>query len=170
MKEQLETIIHEIKEIVLQSAEDAETFRLKYLSRKGLLNDLMEKFKEIPNQEKKDIGKIMNELKVSLQDKLEQAQEKFSRKVAGKEQTEDLSMPSETNAIGARHPLTIVQNRILEIFNKLGFTISEGPEIEDDWHNFSALNFPENHPARDMQDTFFIDKTTPCAHIVPVCR
>ncbi len=158
MKEKLESVIHEIKEIVLQSADEAESFRLKYLSRKGLLNDFMEKFKEIPNQEKKEIGKIMNELKTSLQEKLDDAQKKFSRKVAGKEAPVDLSLPSETNAIGARHPLNIVQNRILEIFNKLGFTISEGPEIEDDWHNFSALNFPENHPARDMQDTFFIDK------------
>jgi phenylalanyl-tRNA synthetase alpha chain len=158
MKEKLQSVIHEIKEIVLQSAEDAEEFRLKYLSRKGLLNDLMEKFKEIPNTEKKDIGKIMNELKVSLQEKLDDAQKKFSRKVSSKEVNQDLSLPAEPSGLGARHPLNIVQNKILEIFNKLGFTISEGPEVEDDWHNFSALNFPENHPARDMQDTFFIDK------------
>lgn len=158
MKEKLESVIHEIKEIVLQSADEAENFRLKYLSRKGLLNDLMEKFKEIPNQEKKEVGKIMNELKTSLQEKLDEAQKKFSRKVASKETSVDLTLPGEPNEIGARHPLNIVQNRILEIFNKLGFTVSEGPEIEDDWHNFSALNFPENHPARDMQDTFFIDK------------
>ncbi len=158
MKEKLQSVITEIKEIVLQSAESAEEFRLKYLSRKGLLNDLMEEFKEIPNSDKKEVGKIMNELKVSLQEKLDEAQKKFSRKVASKEVNQDLSLPEEPNGLGARHPLSIVQNKILEIFNKLGFTISEGPEVEDDWHNFSALNFPENHPARDMQDTFFIDK------------
>jgi phenylalanyl-tRNA synthetase alpha chain len=123
-----------------------------------MLNDLFEEFKTIPNQLKKEVGKVMNELKQAAETKLTEASEKFSGKAGVKEVAIDLSLPGESIDLGARHPLAITQQKILSIFNKLGFTIAEGPEIEDDWHNFSALNFPENHPARDMQDTFFIDK------------
>ncbi|MES2558638.1 MAG: phenylalanine--tRNA ligase subunit alpha [Bacteroidota bacterium] len=158
MIDKLQTIISEIKAIELKSAEEADQFRLKYLSRKGILNDLFEEFKTIPNTEKKEVGKVMNELKQAAEGKLSSAQEIFTTTSHQKEEAIDLSLPAEAGEIGSRHPLSIVQNKILSIFNKLGFTISEGPEIEDDWHNFSALNFPENHPARDMQDTFFIDK------------
>jgi phenylalanyl-tRNA synthetase alpha chain len=158
MIEKLKQVIAEIEAIIIQSAEETEQFRLTYLSRKGLINELFETFKKIPNTEKKEVGKVMNELKVAAETKMEEAQKKFSRAVASKESNVDLSLPGEPNGQGARHPLAIVQNNIIDIFKKLGFSVSEGPEVEDDWHNFSALNFPENHPARDMQDTFFIDK------------
>lgn len=158
MIEKLKNVITEINAIELKSADEVEQFRLKYLSRKGILNDLFEEFKMIPNTEKKEVGKVMNELKQLAESKLAAAQETFTTRKTQKDEVIDLSLPAESGETGSRHPLNIVQNKILSIFNKLGFTISEGPEIEDDWHNFSALNFPENHPARDMQDTFFIDK------------
>lgn len=158
MIDKLKTIISEVSAIELSSADEAEQFRLKYLSRKGILNDLFEEFKTIANTEKKEVGKVMNELKQAAEVKFAEAQETFATSKNRKEEAVDLTLPAESGDLGSRHPLAIVQNKILAIFNKLGFTISEGPEIEDDWHNFSALNFPENHPARDMQDTFFIDK------------
>ncbi len=158
MINKLKNIISEVSQIEIKSADEAEQFRLKYLSRKGILNDLFEEFKTISNTEKKEVGKVMNELKQVTEGKLTDAQQTFTASKTKKEEILDLTLPPESSELGARHPLNIVQNKILSIFNKLGFTISEGPEIEDDWHNFSALNFPENHPARDMQDTFFIDK------------
>jgi phenylalanyl-tRNA synthetase alpha chain len=158
MINKLKNIISEVSQIEIKSADEAEQFRLKYLSRKGILNDLFEEFKTISNTEKKEVGKVMNELKQVTEGKLADAQQTFTASKTKKEEILDLTLPPESSELGARHPLNIVQNKILSIFNKLGFTISEGPEIEDDWHNFSALNFPENHPARDMQDTFFIDK------------
>jgi phenylalanyl-tRNA synthetase alpha chain len=158
MIDKLKNIISEVSQIEIKSADEAEQFRLKYLSRKGILNDLFEEFKTIANTEKKEVGKVMNELKQVTEGKLADAQQTFTVSKTQKEEILDLTLPPESGELGARHPLNIVQNKILSIFSKLGFTISEGPEIEDDWHNFSALNFPENHPARDMQDTFFIDK------------
>ena len=158
MINKLKNIISEVSQIEIKSADEAEQFRLKYLSRKGILNDLFEEFKTISNTEKKEVGKVMNELKQVTEGKLADAQQTFTASKTKKEEILDLTLPPESSELGARHPLNIVQNKILSIFSKLGFTISEGPEIEDDWHNFSALNFPENHPARDMQDTFFIDK------------
>ncbi len=158
MINKLKNIISEVSQIEIKSADEAEQFRLKYLSRKGILNDLFEEFKTISNTEKKEVGKVMNELKQVTEGKLADAQQTFTASKTKKVEILDLTLPPESSELGARHPLNIVQNKILSIFNKLGFTISEGPEIEDDWHNFSALNFPENHPARDMQDTFFIDK------------
>jgi phenylalanyl-tRNA synthetase alpha chain len=154
----LKSTIQYVEKLEIKSAEEVEDFRIKFLAKKGLLNEYLETFKEIPNSEKKEVGKVMNELKVLLQIKLENAQQQFIQKEEKKETNLDLSLPAEPIGFGSRHPLNIVQNRIIEIFKKLGFSINEGPEIEDDWHNFSALNFPENHPARDMQDTFFIDK------------
>jgi phenylalanyl-tRNA synthetase alpha chain len=158
MIEKLKQVINEVNQALIESADEAEQFRLKYLSRKGMLNDLFEEFKTIPNQIKKDVGKVMNELKQAAEAKMAEAQEKFTKKSGKGETTLDLSLPGEPDDLGSRHALAVTQHKILSIFNKLGFTIAEGPEIEDDWHNFSALNFPENHPARDMQDTFFIDK------------
>lgn len=158
MIDKLKNIISEVAQIEIKSADEAEQFRLKYLSRKGILNDLFEEFKTIANTEKKEVGKVMNELKQAAEGKLTDAQETFTTSKNIKEEAVDLTLPAQSGDLGSRHPLSVVQNKILSIFNKLGFTISEGPEIEDDWHNFSALNFPENHPARDMQDTFFIDK------------
>jgi phenylalanyl-tRNA synthetase alpha chain len=159
MIEQLKTVIAEIETTTLHSAEEAELFRLKYVSRKGIVNELFEQFKAIPNDQKKEVGKVMNQLKTVAEEKLSVAQQQFQQTTEIVEINSDLTLPGEPYSLGSRHPLALVQHKILSIFNKLGFSVSDGPEIEDDWHNFSALNFPENHPARDMQDTFFIDKS-----------
>jgi phenylalanyl-tRNA synthetase alpha chain len=158
MIEKLKEVEKEINETVIANAGETEQFRLKYLSRKGILNDLFEEFKTIPNDQKKETGKIMNLVKQAAQAKFEEAQAKFES--SGDDNTEqiDRSLPGEPVKLGSRHPLVIVEKEIAEIFSKLGFSLAYGPEIEDDWHNFSGLNFPENHPARDMQDTFFIEK------------
>jgi phenylalanyl-tRNA synthetase alpha chain len=159
MIEQLHKLISTIETTKLDSAAAAEQFRLTYLSRKGILNDLFEQFKQVPNTEKKEVGKQLNILKQLAEQKWSDAQLQYEAKTKTLAQKIDLSLPAGTTDLGSRHPLMIVQNKIVSIFTKLGFSVAEGPEIEDDWHNFSALNFPENHPARDMQDTFFIDKS-----------
>lgn len=153
-----------INQLKLQAAEFAiseknslEDYRMKFLSRNGLLNQLFEDFKQIPNDQKREMGKHLNELKMFVQGKFDEHQEKFENQTAASDDSSDYSLPT-TDQLGSRHPLNIVQNSILEVFKKLGFGIGYGPEIETDWYNFSALNFPENHPARDMQDTFFVDK------------
>lgn len=158
MIDKLKQVIEKVNEQKINSAEELEQFRIKYLSRKGVLNDLFEEFKNIPNELKKDTGRVMNELKQKAEAKFIELQERFATN-KNKERAEiDPTLPGEPLVLGTRHPIYIFQNRVLDVFRKLGFTIAEGPEIEDDWHNFSGLNFPENHPARDMQDTFFIDK------------
>ena len=127
------------------------------LSKKGTIALLFDDFKNVPVEQKKEIGKALNDLKTAALAKVNELKEQLSDNEQGKTDI-DLTLPGDPLKVGTRHPLSIVKNEILSIFNKLGFTISEGPEIEDDWHNFSALNFPEEHPARDMQDTFFIEK------------
>jgi len=133
-----------------------ENFRLKYLSKKGLLNELFDEFKTIGNEQKREVGKSLNELKNELNELFEAGK----RSLEGAEQASgmDLSLPGDPVAMGSRHPISLVLNEICDIFTRLGFTIADGPEVEDDWHVFSALNFPPDHPARDMQDTFFIEK------------
>jgi phenylalanyl-tRNA synthetase alpha chain len=159
MKEKLEEISENINNFKINSKEELENFRLKYLSRKGILNDLFEEFKQVPNELKKDLGKLMNVVKTNVQIKFDEATEKFKKeKKTNFDDNIDFTLPADLLENGSRHPLNIIENKIVSIFNKLGFTIAEGPEIENDWHNFSALNFPLNHPARDMQDTFFIDE------------
>jgi len=160
MKQKIEELQNKISQTAINSSDELEQFRLTYLSRKGILNDLFEEFKTIPNEIKKDVGKLMNALKQDVQEKFNEASGLFQSTIVKNKSSEqfDLSLPADLANIGERHPLSLVENEIVSIFNKIGFTITEGPEIEDDWHNFSALNFPENHPARDMQDTFFIDK------------
>ncbi len=159
MKQKLEELQQKLHEYKINSSEDLENFRLKYLSRKGLMNDLFEEFKQVPNEMKRDLGKLMNVVKTSVQEKFDEATEKFKTdKTEHSISNIDYTLPAETTELGSRHPLNIIENQIVAIFTKLGFTIAEGPEIENDWHNFSALNFPPNHPARDMQDTFFIDE------------
>jgi phenylalanyl-tRNA synthetase alpha chain len=141
------------------SADDkdvVEAFRIKYLGKKGLLNDFFAEFKNVPNEQKKEFGQTINQLKQTATDKvneLKNALENFSEE---KGSYGDLTRPGNPIELGARHPISIVKNQIIEIFSRIGFNVSEGPEIEDDWHNFTALNLPEYHPARDMQDTFFV--------------
>ncbi len=139
-----------------QSKEEIEVFRIKYLGKKGVLNDYFAAFKTVPNHQKKEFGLIINKLKTTAEDKVIALKEALESKEEIKGVYGDLSRPGEPIAIGARHPISIVKNQIIDIFSRIGFNVSEGPEIEDDWHNFTALNLPEYHPARDMQDTFFI--------------
>jgi phenylalanyl-tRNA synthetase alpha chain len=138
-----------------KSKEEIESFRIKYLGKKGILNDFFAAFKEVPPQDKKAYGQALNELKNAVSDKVKNLQSE-QKSTAAQHNYGDLSKPGFPINSGARHPLSLVKNTIVEIFSQIGFSISEGPEIEDDWHNFTALNLPEYHPARDMQDTFFI--------------
>ena len=153
IKKDLEDILH----FNSDSDTEIEEFRVKYLGKKGLLNSYFVEFKSLDSEQKKKLGSLLNELKNSAQQKVDNLKSKNSKK-SGDLKINDISRPGDPIEIGSRHPISIVKNRIIEIFSTIGFTISEGPEIEDDWHNFSALNLPEHHPARDMQDTFFIEK------------
>ena len=153
IKKDLEDILH----FNSDSETEIEEFRVKYLGKKGLLNSYFNEFKSLESDEKKKLGSLLNELKNSAQQKVDNLKSNNSKK-SDNLKINDISRPGDPIEIGSRHPISIVKNRIIEIFSTIGFTISEGPEIEDDWHNFSALNLPEHHPARDMQDTFFIEK------------
>lgn len=136
--------------------EEIEAFRIKYLGKKGILNEFFAEFKNVPNQQKKEFGQVINTLKNAAQEKVDTLKEAVENNVETAGQYGDLSRPGEKIPLGARHPISIVKNKIIDIFMRIGFNVSEGPEMEDDWHNFTALNLPEYHPARDMQDTFFI--------------
>jgi phenylalanyl-tRNA synthetase alpha chain len=153
MRERIETLIKEVEEFSTKTKENAEEFRLKYLSRKGKISELFDEFKTVSPDLKKEVGQMLNRLKVKAQEKLEGAKGEADESPASS--GDDLTRPV-AEWKGSRHPISIVRKNILDIFTRLGFTVEEGPEIEDDWHNFTALNFPEEHPARDMQDTFFI--------------
>ncbi|TAJ13260.1 phenylalanine--tRNA ligase subunit alpha [Marinilabiliaceae bacterium JC017] len=155
MLEKIKQLAEEVKSTVAQTADEAEQLRIKYLSKKGLVSQLFDEFKTIPNEQKREVGKVLNELKVMAQEKINELKDSFQAS-SHDQGNVDLTLPGTSFEIGGRHPLSIVKNEIVDIFGRLGFTIAEGPEIEDDWHVFTALNFPLEHPARDMQDTFFI--------------
>lgn len=157
MKTYIEELLNKARNWNIQSADDLEAFRSEYLSKKGHLNTLFERFKELPKEEKKEVGQVLNILKQEVNQKFEEHKHLFGSTIETKQQL-DLTCPSEPIHLGSRHPISIVRNEIIAIFERLGFVVSEGPEIEDDWHVFTALNFPYEHPARDMQDTFFIRK------------
>src|SRR5690606_9022681 len=147
----------EIKAFAPQSAQDLEAFRLRFLVNKGIVKGLFETFKTVSPEEKRSLGKVLNEFKQLAEETFQSWQEKLgglSEEAAGAGSKEDLSLPGQGYVLGSRHPISLVRRNIVDIFKKLGFVVAEGPEIEDDWHNFSALNFPPEHPARDMQDTF----------------
>lgn len=148
--------IANIENFQAHSQEELEAFRIKYLGKKGLLNEFFAEFKNVPHEEKKEFGQVINTLKTSALEKVALLKQTFENGQEEKGVYGDLTRPAEPVEIGARHPISIVKNQIIEIFSNVGFNVSEGPEIEDDWHNFTALNLPEYHPARDMQDTFFI--------------
>ena len=158
MEDKIKKDIQEIQDFKSDSIAEIEEFRIKFLGKKGLLNSYFVEFKSLDSTEKKNAGRLLNELKNLAQDKVE-ALKASSSKSSENKKINDISRPGDPINIGSRHPISVVKNRIIDIFSNIGFTISEGPEIEDDWHNFSALNLPEHHPARDMQDTFFIEKT-----------
>ena len=156
MTETIKEHISEIEAFQAKTKEEVENFRIKYLGKKGILNQYFAEFKAVPNEEKKAFGQAVNQLKDAANNKVQQLKEELESKEEEKGIYGDLTRPGEPVEIGARHPISIVKNQIIEIFANIGFNVSEGPEMEDDWHNFTALNLPEYHPARDMQDTFFI--------------
>ena len=158
MHEKIEKYKKEIDGFTTEIAEEVDQFRIRFLSKKGLIPSLFGDFKSVPPEQRREMGRILNELKGSAQKKLNELRESIESNKVSEEKAIDLTLPTDFSSLGTRHPISIVGNEIIEIFSRIGFTVSEGPEIEDDWHNFSALNFPEEHPARDMQDTFFIEK------------
>ncbi len=157
MLEKIDRILEEAKLFHAATQDEIEQFRIKYLGKKGILADLFSDFKGLPPDQKKETGQKINQLKQYISERIESMRE-LVREDADVSSATDLTLPGPPVQAGARHPISIVRNEIISIFSRLGFTISEGPEIEDDWHVFSSLNFPPEHPARDMQDTFFIEK------------
>jgi len=157
MINKIKELLDEVEKFASDNLDEIEQFRIKFLSKKGIVTQLFAEFKNVPVDQKKDFGQMMNKLKTGTLSKINSLKEKLSTNTDDYSNL-DLSLPGDALQVGSRHPISIVKNEIIDIFSRLGFTISEGPEIEDDWHVFSALNFPEEHPARDMQDTFFIEK------------
>ena len=158
MESRIKELLEEVEKLKADSLDEVEQMRLKYLSKKGLVSVLFEDFKNVPGEKKRDVGLLLNELKNKAVQKLESFKSSFESQEETTMAGLDFSRPVDYMEPGSRHPLSIIRNEIISIFSRIGFTVAEGPEIEDDWHNFSALNFPPEHPARDMQDTFFIGK------------
>ncbi|WP_167342661.1 phenylalanine--tRNA ligase subunit alpha [Nonlabens sp. SY33080] len=156
MLDQVKEHINKVQNFEAQSKEAIEAFRIEYLGSKGILKELFTKFKEVPNDQKKDFGQAINELKQKATDKVAQLKASLEDKQEEAGIYGDLTRSGYPIPVGARHPINVVKNQIIDVFSRIGFNVSEGPEIEDDWHNFTALNLPAHHPARDMQDTFFI--------------
>jgi len=156
MTEKIEELLIEVNGFSATSKDEIENFRIKYNGKKGVLNDFYESLKTVPNDQKKDFGQKINSLKQAVAAKLEDF--KASSESSVILEKEDLTRPAFPLDLGSRHPINLVKNRIIDIFKSIGFAVADGPEIEDDWHNFTALNLPEYHPARDMQDTFFIEQ------------
>ena len=149
-------LLQEVEALKAANAEELEALRIKYLSKKGAINELMADFRNVPADQKKEVGMRLNELKNKAQEKIAALKEQFESRDNGCEDL-DLTRSAYPVKLGTRHPLSIVKNEIIDIFARMGFNIADGPEVEDDWHVFSAMNFAEDHPARDMQDTFFIE-------------
>ena len=156
MIDKIKEHIAEVASFTSADTTEIENFRIKYLGQKGLLKEFFAAFKEVPNKDKKEFGQVVNTLKNAAQDKVNALKEAMESSTETAGVYGDLSRPGAPIEIGSRHPISLVKNKITQIFSRIGFNVSEGPEIEDDWHNFTALNLPEYHPARDMQDTFFI--------------
>ncbi|MBO5964194.1 MAG: phenylalanine--tRNA ligase subunit alpha [Bacteroidales bacterium] len=157
MKQRIKQSIENLKQLSVNTLEELEQLRIQYLGKKGVLNDLFAQFKTVPNEEKREMGSLLNELKTAVQTKIETLRDALEAKIESKITIDDLTKPAYLETLGSRHPISLVRNEITNIFAQIGYTVEEGPEIEDDWHVFSALNFPPEHPARDMQDTFFIE-------------
>ena len=159
MKEKVEALKSEIANYIASGNDQLEAFRLRFISRKSVIADLFADMKSVAVEERKEMGIILNDLKNQAQNKFKELIDSLDKtKEATSEAPTDLTLPPIPETLGSLHPLSITRKRMLEIFERIGFNVSYGPEIEDDWHNFSALNFPENHPAREMQDTFFLEK------------
>ena len=158
MRDKIDQIRNEVDAFSADSEEEIEKFRLKYISRNGAIQSLFKEFKEVPSDQKKEYGQLLNDLKNRANEKFNSLKKELKTKRTD-EANIDLSLPGDPGEVGSRHPVSVVRKEIIEIFQRLGFSISEAGEIEDDWHVFSALNFPPEHPARDMQDTFFIEQS-----------
>jgi phenylalanyl-tRNA synthetase alpha chain len=158
MEEKIQSLLREVSAFGASTKNDLENYRLRFISKKGAVADLFEELKQIPAEQKKQFGKVLNELKQKAEKKFADLTQALES-VAVAETDIDLTLPPVPNKVGNLHPLTLTRFRIIEIFERLGFNVADGPEVEDDWHNFSALNFPANHPAREMQDTFFVEKS-----------
>lgn len=156
MQDEINKYIDEVKGFATETAEELEAFRIKFLGKKGILRGLYADLKEVSAEQKRDLGQAINALRQAADEKMQELKNSMDSQATVQGQFGDLSRPGNPLHVGSRHPISIVKNRIIEIFSRIGFNVSEGPEIEDDWHNFTALNLPEYHPARDMQDTFFI--------------
>ena len=156
MIETIKEHIAEVEQFAASSPEEVESFRVKYLGKKGLISGFFTEFKNVPPDQKKAFGQVVNELKTKATEKVSTLQAALEDQQDTTGKFGDLTRPGEPLEMGSRHPISLVKNRIIDIFSRIGFNVSEGPEIEDDWHNFTALNLPEYHPARDMQDTFFV--------------
>ena len=157
MKSKINELLEEVNRMAAANADELEALRIKYLSKKGQISELFNDFRNVANEEKREVGLLLNELKNTAQDKINELKESFGNAVDTSNKT-DLTRSADPLKLGTRHPLSLTKNEIIDIFARIGFTIAEGPEIEDDWHVFGALNFPPEHPARDMQDTFFIEQ------------
>ena len=157
MIDKIKNHINELKTISIQSVEELEEFRLKFLGKKGLLTIFFSELRKIPKEKKKEYGKTLNEFKLAIKEKYDKSKISLSKNDEKNMFQDDLSKPGQPINVGAHHPISIVRDKVIDIFKMIGFELSYGPDIEDDWHNFSALNLPEDHPAREMQDTFFIE-------------
>ena len=158
MLDQINNYKKEIEKLKINNTKELEYFRVRFISKKSVINDLFKKFKTVPQKEKGKIGNEINTLKTIAKNKLSEASKQLNNKINLNDNFEDLSLPPLSEDLGSLHPIRIIKNKIMNIFNEIGFSIEDGPEIEKDWYNFTALNFPENHPAREMQDTFFIER------------
>ena len=156
MLEKIDAYLQEVNGFQSTDTNEIEQFRIRFSGKKGILNDFFEQFKSVPNEQKKDFGQKINTLKQAVAAKLDELKTANTSNIIVEK--EDLTKPGFPLELGSRHPINLVKNRIVEIFKSIGFSVADGPEIEDDWHNFSALNMPDYHPARDMQDTFFIEQ------------
>jgi phenylalanyl-tRNA synthetase alpha chain len=156
--QQIENLRKEITAFSVEVKNPAEVFRIKFIGSNGSVKSLMGEMKNVAPQEKREMGKVLNELKLFAETRYEELKKTTGNLTEAIETELDLTLPGDTFPLGSRHPIGIVRNKIVSIFQRLGFAVAEGPEIEDDWHNFTALNLPENHPARDMQDTFYVSQ------------
>ncbi len=156
MQEQIKSYLIEVDNFSPSSKEELEQFRIRFLGKKGVMGDLFAHMKNVEADQRKEFGALVNELKQKAEEKISHFKESFDTVVSVDANAADLTLPGEPLPLGSLHPISIVRNRIVQIFERIGFNVTDGPEIEDDWHNFSALNFPPEHPARDMQDTFFV--------------
>ncbi|MDX5346965.1 MAG: phenylalanine--tRNA ligase subunit alpha [Hymenobacteraceae bacterium] len=160
MLEKIQEVAQQISSYQITNKEELEQFRIAFIGRKGIIGDLFDQLKTVAPEQRREVGQQLNQLKNQAQERFDQVQEQLeqAQESQGSGSSFDFTLPPVPNTLGTRHPISVVREEMIRIFERIGFNVSYGPEIEDDWHNFTALNFPENHPARDMQDTFFLEK------------